>query len=528
MKLRKLFHESLLWQVLQWLACKLQKPEMRCGIFPIGQHEKQKPQKKQTSKTEQSVLYELLQKLNCALCEAGKRIRQLWEHSRTAEVVAWFRHKAQESVLMHRTVGSGTATILLICLALYPVLDSVFKFVLQINVLTNSWNEILLAIGLLTVIAQCMRSQTPLQPRLTPAMLPIIQFPIVGICLLCTVMLFPRVGYAGYYITMGGVLWFFVVTRIMREEKDLMLLCSLMVAVATGISIIGILEYIFAIPIPKQWLETAETGIRTRAFAIFANPNQLGEYLELMLPLTVGMLYLTTEKRQKLYYVGCAVLMLLAGLFTMSRGAWSALAVGLFVFALLEDKRLLLLFFVIGVCVLALPFVTSRLEFVFSNAFIYSAAKGGRVLRWQTALRYLRQANPWLGLGFGMYGGEVANNYPMVRDWTYYWVDNYYIKLLAENGIIGLVSFCVMQLGVLYTGLRAWANAYHTKYRALTAGMLAGMLGVLVHGMFECMFDVKFVSTLYWTIAAMLLWIGFLQKRKPKKRENEALLAVTV
>lgn len=529
MQWSELLHESLLWRFLLRLRALLGRlPQSRLlGSFRSSAlSERLCRRMERTGQTERSVFFRILQRGNSALLALGERLRPIWRKSCTARFVSCFRKRAAQSVFLGWTAEGGTVTFLLGCLAVFPILESLFKFVFQIDILNNSWNEILLALGFLTVICQRMRSDAPLSPCLTPASLFLMQFPVVGLGLLCTVTLFPQIGRAGYYVTMGGLLWFFIVTRLLRGTDDLLYFCRLSVTVATGLSVIGILEYLFAIPIPKGWLETAETSIRTRAFAVFANPNQLGEYLELMLPMTAGMLYLARDRKEKLRYGICAVLMLAAALFTMSRGAWIAIAAGLFVFALLEDRRLVVLFLFLGACALMLPFVTARLTFIFSNEFIYSAAKGGRVLRWQTALRYLRQGNSLVGLGFGMYGGEIANNHPVIEDWTYYWVDNYYVKLLAENGVIGLLSFLLMQLGLLYSGLRAWARVRHTRYRALTAGLLAGLVGILVHGMFECMLDVKFVSTLYWTFAALMLWLGFLRERRPDEKEHMTALSV--
>lgn len=524
MTVRELYHESLLYRFLHWLSGLLHKlPESRIWehLRSSAFSEKFLIRLEHTGKLEQSFCYRLGEKCNAGLQKLGMAFRRLWANSRVSGIVCRIREKNRQSLLFGWAARRGSPALLLGCLAVFPWLESLFKFGFQIDWLNNCWSEVILVCGILAVLRQRIFAKEPQRPRLTPAMLPILQFPLIGIILLCSVMLFPQIGHAGFYVTMGGLLWFWVITRVLRDSEDVVFLCRVMVLVAAFTALIGVLEYVFAIPMPGPWLETAETEIRTRAFAVFANPNQLGEYLELMTPMTVGMIFLTTDKKQKIFYGGCVLLMLAAGLFTMSRGAWIALAAAFFVFALLEDRRLLLLFFVAGVIALAIPFVSSRLTFLFSNDYIYSAAKGGRVLRWQTAFRYLRQGNPWLGLGFGMYGGEVANNTTAISDWTYYWVDNYYVKLLAENGVIGLISFFVMQAGVLFVGLRAWARVRRTRFRQLAAGLLAGMVAILVHGLFECVFDVKFINVLYWVCAGTMIWLGFLQKSSSPEKETE-------
>lgn len=460
-----------------------------------------------------SLLYRLQLRLSTGLYLLGSSLKTQWRQSRTAQAVRCLRTKTKESLLLGWVTRLEFTGLLLVFLALFPVLDARFSVSVPIGAVTLGWNEILLILCALTVLLQRIFAEKPLLPCLTPAALPILQFPVVGLGLLCAVTLFPQIGREGYYVTVGALLWCYILTRLLRSEKDALLFCRLLLAVAAVISLIGIFEYIFAVPIPKTWLETAETDIRTRAYAIFANPNQLGEYLELMLPLGVGMLYFSKNKKEKFFYFADILLMLAAGLFTMSRGAWIAIAAALFLFALLEDRRLVIVFLICGVFALLLPFVFSRLSFLFTDAYSYSAAGGGRLVRWQTALRYLSQGDPWLGLGFGMYGGEVASRHPIMKDWTYYWVDNYYVRLLAENGIVGLASFLVMQLGLFGAGLYARAAARSTPYRFLISAILASVTGIGIHCMLECVFDVRFISVLYWMLAGLMLWLGFLRER---------------
>lgn len=449
-----------------------------------------------------------------ALSRLGAKLHPQWEQSRTAKLVSALRRDAKQSVLLGRLAKHGACALFFAVLAIYPLPDAAFHYLPLLSGLKNSWQYFLLGFGLLIALVRRLRTQTPTSLRTTEAALPILQFVLTGIFLLAAVFRFPQVNYAGFLVTMSGLLWFYTVTRLYTGENVLLRFCRISVCIATAISALGVLEYLLAVPIPSEWLEPGETEIRTRAFALFPNPNQLGEYLELMLPIAVGLLNVVTDRQEKRRIALISIpVMLAAGLFTMSRGAWIAIAAVFFVYILLENRRLLPVLLLAGICVLLLPSVTARFSFLFTDEFAFSAAKAGRVVRWQTAIRYLWQGDPWLGLGFGMYGGEIANNHPVMSEWTYYWVDNYYIRILAENGIVGLVSYCLMQLGVLCAGVRAWYRLRGTRYRPLAAGLLSGLVGILLHCLFECAFDVGFVTALYWTAAALLLSMG----RQPDK-----------
>ena len=65
------------------------------------------------------------------------------------------------------------------------------------------------------------------------------------------------------------------------------------------------------------------------------------------------------------------------------------------------------------------------------------------------------------------------------------YVDNYYVKILTENGIVGVTAFGMMLLGLVGNGLRACVRTAKTRWSPLCAGMLCGLIGVLIHSVFE-------------------------------------------
>ena len=48
----------------------------------------------------------------------------------------------------------------------------------------------------------------------------------------------------------------------------------------------------------------------------------------------------------------------------------------------------------------------------------------------------------------------------------------------------------------------------------LVAGMFSGLMGVLVHCYFENIFEEPYMMVYFWTIAAMIVYAGFLRERK--------------
>jgi O-antigen ligase len=108
----------------------------------------------------------------------------------------------------------------------------------------------------------------------------------------------------------------------------------------------------------------------------------------------------------------------------------------------------------------------------------------------------------------------------------YFYMDNYYLKILVEMGYLGLASFLVMLLGFVTTGFRA---LYRTAQRGragldrsypLCAGIFCGLAGVLVHCFFENIFEEPYMMAYFWALAGMLVWMGFLYRPSAVKKEE--------
>ena len=309
---------------------------------------------------------------------------------------------------------------------------------------------------------------------------------------------------------------FYLVTHLIRDERDFREMYLTMVIIATVLALHGIWQFIIGVPIPASWTDAAEGAVRTRVYSIFSNPNIMGAYMILFAPMTIGLAYACERPSQKVLFWLCGLAMCAGCLFTMSRGAWLALAAAAVLFALLIDRRLLALMLVCGAVACTLPFVRSRIGYLFTPQFADSNARGGRAKRWATAIGYLKATDPVFGMGYGMYGGAVAVKNPVLPWVEYMYVDNYYVKILTENGVVGVTAFGMMLLGLIGNGLRGCVRTAKTRWSPLCAGMLCGLVGVLLHSVFESIWEEPYMMALFFAVAAMMAWAGLLRRRAPE------------
>ena len=431
----------------------------------------------------------------------------------------------RESRLTGWIFREGVTGVFLFLIGIYTLIDYFLRDVLSVPVLSSGWDEALLLLGFIWVLLVRVKERPTLRASVSPLDLPVLFFLGVSITLFIVTVHNVGINITGLRATIQYIFWFFVITRLLRSDRQCMNLYLTLVVVASIIALHGVYQYIVAAPIPSNWTDQAEASVRTRVYSIFGSPNIMGDFMVMFAPMTAALAYYYKDTRRRLLFWGLTFVMCFSCLFTMSRGAWVALAVAILVFAVLVDRRLLLLMLGAAICAMFLPFVASRIGYLFTAEYAASAARGGRAMRWAKTMEYLFDIDPVFGMGYGIFGGAVAMQ-NQIRTWmSYFYTDNYYVKILAENGFVGLGAFLVMILGVLWTGLKGWFRQRHTDRAVLQAGMYASICGVLVHCYFENIFEEPYMAVCFWTICSMSVYWGFLRDRlraEPAQRLDKA------
>ena len=109
----------------------------------------------------------------------------------------------------------------------------------------------------------------------------------------------------------------------------------------------------------------------------------------------------------------------------------------------------------------------------------------------------------------------------IIDQWDYFYMDNYYLKILVEMGYVGLIFFILLLVALVLIGFRcvyrsrmAEKKAGAPRFSPLAAGILSGLAGVMVHCYFENIFEEPYMMAYFWMMAAMLIYLAFLRERK--------------
>lgn len=302
--------------------------------------------------------------------------------------------------------------------------------------------------------------------------------------------------YAAYFMV-------FYSASVLLKNRKIMKVVIISITVSTFIlSIYGIYQYFFVkIPTAAAWVDVKQfPEIATRVYATLENPNVLGEYLGLVIPLIIGVFWATGKFRQKPLIVLVLAVMTLCLILTFSRGAWVGLAMSVLAFALLKEPRLLVLILALAVISpMFLPsVVTNRIASIGS---LEDSSNAFRVTIWIAVLRMIKDY--WLtGVGLGLNAfSRVYRDY-MIAGAPAVHAHNLYLEVGLEMGILGLLALLWMVFRGFSEALVGIENNYKTSY--ILAGIMAALAGHLLHGLFDYVWYSPRIVLTFWMFFGMM------------------------
>ena len=302
-------------------------------------------------------------------------------------------------------------------------------------------------------------------------------------------------------IHIAFIAFYFILVNTIKTRQQLYTLAALLVLSSTITSMYGLYQLKTVGATSEAWVDTTLfEDIKARVGSTFENPNVLGEYLVLVIPVAIAMLWGQKGWFSKLATVGLTCIMLVCLIYTYSRGAYLGLMLALAMFAVLRDRR----FVVLGVIgLLILPFVLppSVINRFTSIGNLSDTSSSYRISVWLGSLKVVQDYWP-SGIGLGLEPFKlIYPKYSLNAAYAHH-SHNIYIQLLIETGIAGFGLFLAM-LVVYYKTLLA--GFFRTRDRFTSTFMIAiasGMAGYLAQGMVENIWYNNRVLLTFWVMLA--------------------------
>ncbi len=277
----------------------------------------------------------------------------------------------------------------------------------------------------------------------------------------------------------------------------------------------GIIQYAFGLDMDKQvWIDEAMfSDIKMRAFSTLENPNVLGEYLLLIIPVAVAFMWFKKGVWPKIAYAGITGVLLLCLVLTMSRGCWVGLLIAMAIYITFVDGRYWLLG-LIGLALLPSFIPESILNRFLSIGNLNDTSSSYRMFIWLGTVAMLKDY--WIA---GIGPGRIAFNlvYPQ---YAYQGIiaphaHNVYLQMTAETGIAGIACFLLICI-VFFRRIASAARALEKKSsdRIMGIALASGVAAFLVQGAFDYVFYNYRVFLMFWMVLALGIVLRDISCRK--------------
>ena len=206
------------------------------------------------------------------------------------------------------------------------------------------------------------------------------------------------------------------------------------------------------------------------------------------------------ERRRllKLGYYAVAGFSALCLMYSLSRGGYAAFLVGCLFLAVFKQRKLLVLMalFLLTWTTIVPTAVTERVSMTEQNDGGLDHSAETRLTLWQDAMEVF-DANILTGTGFNTYAY-------MHRVGNYEDTHNFFLKVLVEGGVVGLVLFLWLIVQTFRTGFRLFRRSKDPFFAALGLGLAGWVVAAVVANCFGDRWSFLQVCGYLWVIAGLV------------------------
>ena len=317
------------------------------------------------------------------------------------------------------------------------------------------------------------------------------------------------------------IFMYFIAKNTVRTEALLRSCASSLCASAALVAAIGIFQY-FIGDVSTAWQDTSMfSGIPGRAVSSFGNPNVLGEYLILVLPVIFAFFITAKNIKEKGAYFFVFMLCSCCLIFTWSRGAWLGFTFAVILFILFKSHK-----FFAGI-ILLFPAIALGATFIFNQNIIDRLLSIGntadsstmyRLNIWRGVLKMFSEKG-MLGIGIGEEAfGSVFPKYAVAGTAAAPHTHSLYLQIISEMSIFALVAFTVLCLAFFSHNFAYIHRTANAKDRTLAVGFMCGIAAFLVQGFTDYVWYNYKIYLFFWIMLGLSLAVMYISDDERRRK----------
>lgn len=325
---------------------------------------------------------------------------------------------------------------------------------------------------------------------------------------------------AGIGFTVDAVTVFVLARFVGFDARQALVAIGVLLALVVAGAVVAIAQAILSPHLFGLSAIRGSLGELYRLAAFFGDPNTFAAFLSAAVPFALfGATGLRTTRGRRVALAAAFVLVLALWL-SFSRGGWLGAVGGFAIAALIIDRRPIRIGAVVVAATLAVallmprnllcPTCLDRPDLLGSTFGRVSKVGGGEDLRVLFILNSLPIVadHPLIGVGPGRYGGAAADIYDtptyarygtdkLFTNPTQRTVDDFWLHLLVESGLLGLATYLAMVGAALGPIVRAARGASWGRKVAL-AGCSGAVIGLSINALTTMLLEANSVAFLFW------------------------------
>ncbi|WP_027626901.1 O-antigen ligase family protein [Clostridium lundense] len=271
------------------------------------------------------------------------------------------------------------------------------------------------------------------------------------------------------------------------------------IGVSAIIGCIGLYDYFTGIGM----VQTETYGSRVRISSTLENSNNLGVFFILIIFPVVMLAIKERNKKKKELYIALSVIFFLNIIFSFSRNAWLAFAIGCGIFAITYSIKFLFVLIPVGGLSLFIPQIAIRIKEIADVS-----QNTSRIKVWKIAEMIIKDY-PGRGIGSGNFpvvSARYMEQKPGLKTQNFipYHPHNIFLKIQCELGVFGSIAFAaiIVSIGIK---LRSFIKNVDDKfYAAFYKGFCISVIAFMITNLVDSFFSAPKVIAFFWISLSVL------------------------
>ena len=301
------------------------------------------------------------------------------------------------------------------------------------------------------------------------------------------------------------LIWF-LTFQVIKDKKNLRILTILLV-----LGFLGAL-YCFWREIRYMSLSSFSEDRRDRLAGLFVylGANYYGAFFAHFGIMTLGIFLFEKIKKFKMLLLFIVIFTVYCLLFTFSRGAYLGFTAGLLFLGLVKEKKILVIIAIVFIFwqTLVPKGVIERITMTKDSSGNFENSAATRIKLWDLAWGMFK-SSPIIGNGFESFQGLGFVD-----------THNFYMKMLAELGLLGLFSFIWLLFASFMTGWSLYRESTDVFFKGLGLGFAGCVVAVAVTNAFGNRWAYISVGSYFWIFLGIVTRANFINQSEKLKLNN--------